>query len=230
MKLNMPRSAPNISSFLGDDWAAQLKRDGVRLAVVYGPTGRYGLTKGGIQTWAPADLPDMPVGTIVDGELVGDGTWEGAQAALRLGYGAWQSFDLSSPAPFAERLARLHEAGFQPLEAGPVSVMWDRAMYDGMEGVVIRSVAGGYSAPAFKVKAPRAVVCRAHKGFLFFLREGKPSAVARSNTSLTGLVQVECEGITTHGNLRAARVIGPAAPGADWSVDQLREKKWASSL
>jgi hypothetical protein len=225
----MPQRAPSISAFLGPQWLAQEKLDGVRMAVVYGPDGLYGVTKGGITTWAPVGLPDMPEGTVVDGELVGDGTWEGALSALRLGHGDWVPFDLSSSAPFPERLRTLREAGFEPIEAGPVSTTWERAMYDGREGIVIRSVVGGYHSPAFKVKNPRIVTCYAHNGFLFLLFGGKPKAVARSKTGLTGRVRVECEGATSHGNLRAARVLGPAAPGASFGADQLKELAWAAN-
>lgn len=222
MKLNHPTRAPSISPYLGSSWLAQPKLDGVRLAVVYGPDGRYGLTKGGIETWAPAGLPDMPQGTVVDGELIGDGTWESALAALRTGQGDWVPFDLSSSAPFPDRLRTLIAAGFEPAEAGPVETMWERALYDGLEGIVIRSATGGYHSPAFKVKVPNIVTCRAHRGFLFLLFGDKPKAVAHCTSELTGLVQVECEGATVHGNLRAARVVGPAAPGASFSAEQLR--------
>lgn len=229
MKLNMPQRAPSISPYLGNQWLAQEKLDGVRLAAVYGPDGLYGVTKSGITTWAPTGLPDMPEGTVVDGELVGDGTWEGALSALRLGHGDWVPFDLSSSSPFPERLRTLREAGFEPIEAGPVSTTWDRAIYDAREGIVVRSVAGGYHSPAFKVKVPKLITCRAHAGFLFLLFADKPKAVARCKTDVTGLVRVECEGVTVHGNLRAARVLGPAAPGADFGADQLKELAWATN-
>jgi hypothetical protein len=79
------------------------------------------------------------------------------------------------------------------------------------------------------VKNPRIVTCYAHNGFLFLLFGGKPKAVARSKTGLTGRVRVECEGATSHGNLRAARVLGPAAPGASFGADQLKELAWAAN-
>lgn len=223
VKLNVSTKAASISPYLGSGWLAQSKLDGVRLAVVWAADGPYGLTRGGHRAPAPAGLPDMPVGTLVDGELVGTGTWESALSSLRTGGGSWVPFDLSSDQSFPARLHTLVEAGFDPLPAAPVHLAWERAAADGAEGIVIRSVAGGYSSAAFKVKFPHVYTCLAHKGFLFVVDENRrPKAVARYAGPLTGRVRVECEGITANGNLRAARVIGPAPVAADVGAHQLR--------
>ena len=121
-----------------------------------------------------------------------------------------------------DRLAVLTVRGFEPLEAGPVHVIWERTIFDGGEGFVIKSAEGSYSAPTFKIKPQREFVAIAHRGHLHVLGpDGRPKAVGRCPETARGLVLVACEGATPHGKVRAPRIISPAPAGANASATQL---------
>lgn len=236
-RLNHPTTAEDISPFLNDDWIAQRKLDGVRLAVVwdgYGHPG-YSISKGGIKMAPPRGLPEMPPGSVVDGEIVGD-TWEDSLAALRTLLDArdefgmqWRPFDLARGEggvpcedDFPIRLMTLRDSGLDPVPSGGVYREWERVLTLGWEGLVVRPRKGGYFSAAFKIKPTREFNAIAHHGYLHLIEpNGFPRAVGRCSDSLTGKVRVVCEGATRHGKVRAPRVTGPVAEGATVSVSQL---------
>jgi hypothetical protein len=167
----------------------------------------------------------MPAGTVVDGEIVGS-SWEDALAALAAEeISQWVAFDLAAyPEPVGgllERLEILREHGLDPVPAGPVLQAWERVLYDGGEGVVIRNATATYGAPAFKIKPERLLNAIAHRGYLMVLDGGKPRTIGRCSSESRGRVVVICEGATVHNKVRAPRIIGPAAPGAFVGVEQL---------
>lgn len=233
ISLNHPKRADSISPFLGPEWLAQRKLDGVRLAVLWDGAGFAGtaLSKGGIELAPPRGLPPMPPGTVVDGELIGS-TWEDSLASVRrllndgeVPASLWRPFDLGGPtAPHSlpERLDYLREFGLDPEPAGPVNEVWTEALDKGWEGVVVRRKEAGYLAPAFKVKPERTFNALAHLGFLHVIEgDGYPRAVGRCSAELSGRVRVECEGVTRHGRVRAPRVLGPVPDTATVSAAQL---------
>lgn len=236
-RLNHPLTADGISPFLTDDWIAQRKLDGVRLAVVWDAYGHpaHSISKGGVMMAPPRGLPSLPPGSVVDGEIVGE-SWEDSLAALRVlldgkdeFLGQWRPFDLAAGPDgtpcedsFLARLVTLEDYGLNPVPSWSVPRGWEQALVHGWEGVVVRSRRGGYLSPAFKVKPSREFNAIAHRGYLHLLEpSGFPRAVGRCSDSLTGKVRVVCEGATRHGKVRAPRVTGPVTEGATVSVSQL---------
>lgn len=236
-RLNHPLTADGISPFLTDDWIAQRKLDGVRLAVVWDAYGHpaHSISKGGVMMAPPRGLPSLPPGSVVDGEIVGE-SWEDSLAALRVlldgkdeFLGQWRPFDLAAGPdgapcedPFLTRLVMLEDYGLSPAPSWNVPRGWEQALVHGWEGVVVRPRRGGYLSPAFKIKPSREFNAIAHRGYLHLIEpNGFPRAVGRCSDSLTGKVRVVCEGATRHGKVRAPRVTGPVAEGATVSVSQL---------
>lgn len=237
-RLNHPTAAEGISPFLSDDWIAQRKLDGVRLAVVwddaYGHPA-YSISRGGVMMAPPRGLPSLPPGSVVDGEIVGE-SWEDSLAALRVlldgkdeFLGQWRPFDYAAgvgggpcASDFLDRLDDLRSFGLDPVPHWNVHQGWEQALVHGWEGVVVRPRRGGYLSPAFKIKPSREFNAIAHRGYLHLIEpNGFPRAVGRCPDYLTGKVRVVCEGATRHGRARAPRVTGPVAEGATVSVSQL---------
>lgn len=205
-----PVTRASITDFLNDNWSAQIKYDGVRLAVVYGEDGIYGLTKNGKETFAPSDLPEMPVGTVVDGELLGDNSWQSAQAALsnRDSAAAWVAFDLlNSNLPFPERYLQLKENNFKVLDIAPVYEAWETAKEEGKEGIVVRPRIGP---EIYKIKFRNELDVILHRGKLFVLKGKTPHLVGSMPRQANGKYRVSCEGRTSKDKIRAPRIIGPA--------------------
>lgn len=234
-----PKTHEQILDFCKPDFVAQLKVDGVRLALVYGEdcVPEFAVTKGGQQVAVPAsvhDLPKMPPGSVLDGELVGAGNWSSAQSSLRdlflgrpAGDAAWVCFAyladvLQVTEGFTEGIAWLEERGFPVLRPGPVAEVWEEARRLELEGVVVRvKDADPAESAGWKVKFPQELNVVVHRGKALLLRNtGQPVVVASMPRQADGLYRVSCEGVATTGRLRAARVVGPAL-GQDVSYRQL---------
>lgn len=221
-ELPYPVSVSSLDPF-GDprEWTGQIKSDGVRLAVVYDEDceASSSLTKGGKQLdWAPSGLPVMAPGTVIDGELVADGTWQGAQAALQLGDAgaAWVAFDIlvdplgvvpdKDADDHVARVRFLKERGFEIARTGPVPKVWEMVQGLGAEGVVVRARRGD---KIFKYKTRQELDVLVHRGKAF-LTEGKNLHLLGSIPKQPdGMVRVSCEGRADSGKLRAMKVIGP---------------------
>lgn len=210
VELPHPVTRVSISDFLNDSWFAQLKYDGVRLAVVYDEDGTHGLTKNGKETFAPAGLPDMPIGTVVDGELLGDDSWESAQAALANQDTAaeWVAFDLlTSDLSFPERYLQLKESGFKTLEVTGVYEAWENAKVENKEGIVVRPRNGP---EIFKIKFRNELDAILHRGKLFVMNGSRPHLIGSMPRQTDGRYRVSCEGRTSRDRVRAPRIVGPA--------------------
>lgn len=213
-----------ISSFAGmtsqSAFTGQVKSDGLRLAIVYGEncTPKYGVTKGGHETFAPTGVPDMAPGTVLDGELIGDGTWQGAQSAFSSQdiAAGWVCFDiLTDPlgvvadkdaADHYARVRFLKQRGFLVPRTGPVEQIWDLVLAEKLEGMVVRARRGS---GIWKMKRAQELDVLVHRGKAFLVDGRLQHLLGSLPKQPDGLVRVACEGKTSNGKLRAMRVIGP---------------------
>lgn len=234
--LTHPQAHAQILDFCKPGFLGQIKMDGVRLALVFGDDCQpeYALTKAEMMVRAPRlNLPAMAPGTVLDGELLGKGSWQSAQSGLRelfLGNRvacSWVAFDIivdplgvTEEPGFVHRVRFLERRGIPVLPTGEVEGMWGKVTEFGGEGVVVRRWDSEPDGPSWKVKTPQQmnVMVMQGKGMVV-RRNGQPHVVC-SLPQPDGMYRVSCEGRTTSDKLRAARVIGPAL-GTDISFDQL---------
>jgi hypothetical protein len=226
-RLAHPELVHDVSPYDNEHWLAQIRLDGVRMAVVWGEDGTsypsHAVTKGGRMVLPPDGLPKLDQGTVIDGELVLHDDLKLSLSLLNSGrYSreSWRPFDLAcngrwgvSSLDFADRLTLLQDAGLDPLEAGRPGGMWNRAMERGHEGIVVRPTVGGYLDACYKIKPKIIVTCIALKGKLLMLSDdGRAVAVGTAATNVEdGLYEVQIEGAYASNRLRAPRIVGPAA-------------------
>lgn len=237
IQLPHPKTHETLLDFARPQFLGQVKMDGTRLALVYGEEcePEYGVTKNGMKVPAPIveGLPRMHPGTVVDGELLGQGTWQSAQSELRRAFlgervaCSWVAFDLlmdplNVAGGFRDRVEYLDERGFPIVPTGGVQEMWDLAIQEKQEGVVVRAVDALPLDPSWKIKRKLElnVVCIEGRGMLI-KKTGQPHVVCSLPVG-DGMYRVACEGVTSSNKLRAARVIGNPV-GQSVSYDQLLE-------
>lgn len=233
--LSHPVTHGQIVDFCRPEFVGQPKMDGARLAIVFGDDCQpsHALTKNEIEVRAPAlDLPRMAPGTVIDGELLGEGSWQSAQSQMReLFLGgrvacSWVAFDIivdplgvTEEPGFEHRVDFLGLRGFPVLPIGPVDEMWERVTEAGGEGLVVRRRDAEPGDEAWKIKAPQQLNVLVMRGKGMVLRGNTPHVVC-SLPQPDGIYRVACEGLASTGKLRAARVIGPAV-GQNVSYEQL---------
>lgn len=233
--LSHPVTYPEVLDFCRPEFLAQAKVDGTRLALVFGDQCQpeYALTRNELKVRPPAiTLPSMAPGTVIDGELVGTGTWESAQGSLRRAFlgesvaCSWMAFDIiedplgvTEEPGFEHRVAFLQQRGFPVVPTGEVEEMWQKVTELGLEGVVVRHRLGEPWGPSWKIKGPQQLNLVVMRGKGMVMRNGAPIVVC-SLPQPDGVYRVACEGVTATGKLRAARVIGPAM-GENVSYEQL---------
>lgn len=234
--LTHPVSSPQIVDFCRPEYLGQVKMDGTRLAVVFGDDCQpeYALTKNEIKVRVPElGLPRMAPGTVIDGELLGTGTWQSAQSALRLAFlgesvpCSWAAFDIildplgvTEEPGFIHRVKFLQDRGFPVVPTGEVEDMWSLVTERGAEGVVVRHRYAQPGHPLWKIKAPQVINVIVLRGKGMLIKASGQPAVVCSLAQPDGLYQVACEGVSSTGKLRAARVLGPAM-GENVSYAQL---------
>jgi hypothetical protein len=236
--LNAPQRTSSVENFYGRDWVAQVKLDGIRLAILFGRDGRpntaYTMGKAGKQHRLDVrglELPELPPMTVLDGELACSSLQAAQKALVAADLSGWVPFDIClDPAGIAtggiaERVAALGSRGFSPLVVGSVRSTWAKAQRAGAEGVIIRRRGGLYGATCFKYKPPRTVNVISHKGSLFVLRDGRPICVGSTDRRDVMLkIVVAVEGVTERGRLRAQH-FGTLAP-ADADVSATQIERW----
>jgi len=216
----------DVSEFLGPEWIAQRKWDGVRFAVQY---DMYGKPKGGITktgkefSFAPTVCEKrVPPNSLIDGELLGtEYNWESALRALAEedASSAWVAFGIVDPSlSFFEQEEKLIRWGFTPTESYTVSAAWESCNELGWEGIVVRKL----SEPtvAFKVKFRQETDVVVVRDKMFVLDGPRPILLG-SLTAKNGKYRVRHEGLAKSGKLRAANIIGPARTNC--SAEQLKE-------
>jgi hypothetical protein len=213
LKLLHPLIKYEISDFLKGGFVAQRKFDGVRLALCNIPPEEYGLTKGGIRTFAPSVVNKFPPGMIVDGELLGKKmTWESAQSALtsKDESANWIAFDRLDDkiGTVIDRVKALDDLGIPVAQCyTDIPYAWELAKKYNWEGIVIRTMDG---LTAWKIKFKQQLDVLVHRKKIFVFDDTKTPILLGSLDVSDGRYRIQHEGITRSGKLRAPFKVGPS--------------------